>query len=165
MGWDAARINTNTQAGAPPSEFLFHILSAGCVMMPFIKVGNYGTEVPLYWIWAQICSRSEASGRGDVQRVLSASKAKAAIVQPDPAEWRPSSTCYPIPPPRAWPTPPPRAREPDPPCDYSSFSCGDPQRILPAQRKPHNGCSSAPQRHKSVFFNLKSNQPAFAAQF
>lgn len=25
----------------PLSEFLFHILSAGCVMMPFIKVGNY----------------------------------------------------------------------------------------------------------------------------
>lgn len=48
--WDAAHINTSTQA-----EFLFHILSAGCVMMPFIKVGNYLTEVLCYWIWGQIC--------------------------------------------------------------------------------------------------------------
>lgn len=39
----------------PRSEFLFHILSAGCVMMPFIKVGNYLTEVLCYWIWGQIC--------------------------------------------------------------------------------------------------------------
>lgn len=154
MGWDAARINTNTQAGAPPSEFLFHILSAGCVMMPFIKVGNYRPEVPLYWIWVQICSRSEASGCGDVQRMLSASKGKAAIVQPDPAEWRPSSTCYPIPPPRAWPTPPPRPQEPDPPCDYSSFSCGDPQQILYAQRKHTTAASLRHKDTKASFLTL-----------
>lgn len=121
-------------------------------MMPFIKVGNYRTEVPLYWIWVQICSRSEASGRGDVQRMLSASKGKTAIVQPDPAVH--PSTCYPIPPSRAWPTPPPRPQEPDPPCDYSSFSCGDPPRILPAQRKHTTAASLRHKDTKASFLTL-----------
>lgn len=37
------------------SEFLLHILSTGCVMMPFIKVGNCLTEVLRYWIRGQFC--------------------------------------------------------------------------------------------------------------
>lgn len=37
------------------SEFVFHILSTGCVMMPVIKVGNCLTEVLRYWIRGQFC--------------------------------------------------------------------------------------------------------------
>lgn len=33
------------------SEYIFHILSTGCVMMSVIKMGNCLTVVPCYWIY------------------------------------------------------------------------------------------------------------------
>lgn len=86
-------------ARGPPSEFLFHILSAGCVMMPFIKVGNYLTEVPLYWIWVQICRRWEASGCGVAERTFRGwyqhQRGRLPLCSLTPLNGIPP-TCYPI---------------------------------------------------------------------
>lgn len=47
-----SHIHTNTQTHFH-SEFVFHILSTGCVMTPVIKPGNCLTVVLRYWIRGQ----------------------------------------------------------------------------------------------------------------
>lgn len=97
------------------SEFVFHILSAGCVMMPVIKVGNCLTEVLRYWIqrqfwghkWRQldvkslsgeIGSRAEQPLRGWYQHQMEMLALCWLTLVNDI-----HSNCYPIPPMRLLP--------------------------------------------------------------
>lgn len=107
MGFDAAHIHTNT---LQHSEFVFHILSTGCVMTPVIKAGNCLTVGLRYWIpGAVLQTQLEATGCkvaeqwnreqgwADTQKMVSASKGDASIVQCDPCEWH-SAHLLPYPP-------------------------------------------------------------------
>lgn len=53
MGFDAPRTQTQRHTHSH-SEFVFHILSTGCVMTPVIKAGNCLTVVLRYWIRGQL---------------------------------------------------------------------------------------------------------------
>lgn len=53
MGFDAPRTQTQRHTHLHP-EFVFHILSTGCVMTPVIKAGNCLTVVLRYWIRGQL---------------------------------------------------------------------------------------------------------------
>lgn len=128
--WCCSHIHTNTHLH---SEFVFHILSTGCVMTPVIKAGNCLTVVLRYWIRGHFCrhnwrqldvkslsseigSRAEQTHRRwyQHQREMLALCCLTLVngIQP---------TCYPIPP------------ETLTHCDYS-FSCRGPRQIISLQR-------------------------------
>lgn len=50
-----SHIHTKNTGSYLHSEFVFHILSTGCVMTPVIKAGNCLTVVVRYWIRGQFC--------------------------------------------------------------------------------------------------------------
>lgn len=53
-------IHTNTHTHTHlHSEYIFHILSTGHVMMPVIKMGNCLTVVPCDWIQGQFCRHNQ----------------------------------------------------------------------------------------------------------
>lgn len=153
----------------PPSEFLFYILSAGCVMMPFIKVGNYLTEVPLYWIWVQICRRPEASGCEVAERTFRGwyqhQRGRLPLCSLTLLNGIPS-TCYPI-----LPRDPRRLRPRGPrKSTLRVITAASPAEILNgAVLYRGNDTTAASLRQKdtkaSSFPNLKSIPPAFTAQF
>lgn len=128
------------------SEFVFHILSAGCVMTPVIKVGNCLTEVLRYWIRGQFCRRGRR--RVDVKSLSGEIGSRAEQTH---RRWYQhqremlalcwltlvngiQSTCYPIPPPRLSLTLSSCLLEPDTSCDYSSLSRRGLQQIISIQR-------------------------------
>lgn len=153
----------------PPSEFLLHILSAGCVMMPFIKVGNYLTEVLLYWIWVQICRRSEASGCGVAERTFRGwyqhQRGRLPLCSPTLLNGI-SSTCYPILPrdPRQA-----RPRAPRKPTRRLITAASHAEILNRSSQHGANHTTTASLCQKdtkvSFFSNLESIQPTFAAQF
>lgn len=111
--WDTTLFTlwTHKHAGAHlRSEFVVHILSAGCVMTPVIKVGNCLTEVLRYWIRGQFCRHNRR--RVDVKSLSSEIGSRAEQTH---RRWYQhqrqmlalcwltlvngiQSTCYPIPP-------------------------------------------------------------------
>lgn len=108
--WDMMQLtHTHKHAGTRlHSEFVFHILSTGCVMTPVIKVGNC-SGAALLDPGAVLQTQLEASGCkvaeqwnreqgwADTERMVSASKGDASIVLSDPCEWH-SAHLLPYPP-------------------------------------------------------------------
>lgn len=142
-----SHIHTNAQdTRTCIQNFVFHILSTGCVMTPVIKAGNCLTVVLRYWIRGQLCRHSEATGCkvaeqwnreqgwAHTHKMVSASKGDASIVLCDPCEWH-SAHLLPYPP---WDShslcPLASWNQTLGPCDYSRFSHRGPRQNISSQR-------------------------------